>query len=144
MLRGLLAPTCSQPFASLVQIAPPATTSAQTASWPSRRLFSFARPSDRGSALVSGRGQRSHGQLPVEVLGDLRLGLGRLVREHLVEALELAPQPRRVHPGWHRRHLLAARELQAKPLEGALDPLKPAPDRGRLPTLGQEADEVGA
>jgi hypothetical protein len=48
--------------------------------------------------------------------------------------------PRRVHRGWHRRHRLAARELQAKPLEGTFDLLKLAPDGGRLPTLGQEPD----
>jgi hypothetical protein len=76
------------------------------------------------------------------MLGDLRLGLSRLPPQELVEALELGTQPRGMHPGWHRRHLLAARELEAKPLEGALDSLKLAPDRGRFPTLREEADQV--
>jgi hypothetical protein len=45
-------------------------------------------------------------------------------------------------PGWHRRHRLAAGELQTKPLEGDLDFLKLTPDRGRLPTLRQESDQI--
>src|SRR5262249_35581111 len=57
--------------------------------------------------LGSGRGQRSHGQLAVEVLGDLRLGLGGLLPEKRVEALELGVYPGRVHRRWHRRHRLA-------------------------------------
>jgi hypothetical protein len=47
-----------------------------------------------------------------------------------------------VHPRWHRRHRPAAGELQTKPLESALDPLKLAPDRDRLATLRQEPDQV--
>src|SRR5262249_12824724 len=99
-------------------------------------------PADLGAPLASGRGQRSHRQVPVEVLGNLRLGLGRLLPQELVEALELGPHPSRVHPGWHRRHRLAAGKLQTKPLEGSLDPLKLAPDGGRLATLRQEPDQV--
>ena len=50
-------------------------------------------PADLRSPLASGRRQRSHRQFPVEVLGDLRLGLSRLPPQKLVEALELGTQP---------------------------------------------------
>src|SRR5262249_53466207 len=99
-------------------------------------------PANLGPSLVPRRGQRSHRQFPVEVLGDLRLGLGGLLPEERVEPLELGVYPRRVHRGWHRRRCLTACELQAKPLEGTFDLLKLAPDGSRFPTLGQEPDQV--
>jgi hypothetical protein len=62
---------------------------------------------DLGAALAFRRREGSHGQLSVQVLGDLRLACsGSLLK--LVEALELGPQPRRVHPRWHRRQRVAA------------------------------------
>jgi hypothetical protein len=55
----------------------PATTSARTAAWSSRRLFSLACPriSARRSCRVEGRGRAVNS--PSRCLEDLRLGLGR-------------------------------------------------------------------
>jgi len=88
----------------------------------------FGPATDLRLPLSPRRRQGSQRQLPVEVFGDLCLGLSRLLPQEVVEALELGPHPGRVHPGWHRWHRLAAGQLETKPLEGALDPLKLAPD----------------
>jgi hypothetical protein len=48
----------------------------------------FGPPADLDVALATRRGQGSHGQLAVEVLGDLRLRLDRLVLHELFEVLD--------------------------------------------------------
>ena len=70
----------------------------------------------RSSAICRGPFSK-YPLLTVEVLGDLRLGLGRLFRKSSSRRSSVARIQVGCHPGWHRRHRLAAGQFQTKPLE---------------------------
>jgi hypothetical protein len=118
-----------------------ATTSAQTASWPSRSV-ELRPPADLRPPLASGRGQGRTVSSPSRCLAISALAWAgsRLRSSSRRSSLS------RSHVGCTRGGTdgISSRPASSrrKPLEGALDPLKLAPHRGRLPTLREKPDQI--